>query len=508
MKTNKILNKCLMIGAMLFTIYAPRMAADEPANISNLGLDPAQSDKIAKLVKDGMQTWHSPGLAVGIVKDSKLVWSGYFGYSNIEKKQAVADTTIFRIGSISKTMTAVAMMQLSEDGKFQVDDPVDYYAPHPIYHQKYSCCPKVTFMNIFTHTSGGGEYRSLGLAFEHLFLKPGKSRRSLENLFKRGIHTRICPEDKWAYCNYCVASLGLILENITGESFEDYTNAHIFKPLGMTSSGFYEKDISISNLAQGYDFKNGQWKPADPVVIEAVPAGNAYSTVNDISRYMIALLDNGKIKDFILLKPETVKDMLAVHYQLDPRLPGMGISFMLRDSFFGHRVAGHPGGIPGFTAQMTLAPDDKLGVVVLNNAGTGAPSEIAAGILRILFDYSEPKRNFATAKNLWPKLAGAYVSPEFDWLTDAGFFRSTRGAYQIRIKKDELRMETNKHGESYVLQQVSPDDPYFYEIIVKDNLISQFLVFKPGADGKAESLIIGMNEYVRKGSANKKKPCE
>ena len=158
-----------------------------------------------------MDKWHSPGLAVGILKGDTLAWSGYFGYANLKEKQPVSAATEFLVGSISKTITAAALMQLYELGKFKLTDPVNQYAPYPIFRQKRDCNAPVSFLEVFTHTSGGGEYLSLGQYLDPfsspLFLPEGMKRKSLDRLYRHGIHTGICPGTKYAYCNYCVGAL-------------------------------------------------------------------------------------------------------------------------------------------------------------------------------------------------------------------------------------------------------------------------------------------------------------
>jgi CubicO group peptidase (beta-lactamase class C family) len=151
------------------------------------------------------------------------------------------------------------LQQLYEQGKLQLNDPESKYTPLPIFRNKNSCCSEPTLLNIFTHTSGGGEVKSFRDApkfFREFFngtnLQP---RKTYAQLFQRGIHTRICPGTKWAYCNYCVGSLGMVLEQITGQAFQQYTDAHIFSPLGMNSSSFYETEQTQANLAVGYAWK-------------------------------------------------------------------------------------------------------------------------------------------------------------------------------------------------------------------------------------------------------------
>ena len=423
----------------------------------------------------------------------------------------MTQATVFRIASISKTFTAVAMMQLMEQGKFKPEDPIDNFAPYPIFHQKSACCQKPTFLNVFTHTSGGGEFR---YPFQRLnpndpshLVYRGKPRPDLKTYFRTGITTKICPGDKWAYCNDCVGALGLVLENISGQSFKDYTDQHIFQPLGMASSSFYETDAILANVAQGYAY-NGEtkdFKTVDLSILGFVPAGNIYSTVQDMARYMAAMINHGRLGEIQILKPETIDYMFTSHYELDPRLGQEGIIFALNDNYFGHRIAWHDGGVAGFTSLMTLAIDDRIGMVVLDNADSQVPDEIVAEIFKVLFNYQEPVE-INPSREIWPKLTGRYVSPEPDLSTDGRFRSSAGGAYIISESDGKLYLGTKKGGERNELRQVTKDDPYYYRIIVKDSNLLSYIVFKPGAYGKAHSIIRGANEYIRKGEP-RKKPC-
>jgi CubicO group peptidase (beta-lactamase class C family) len=491
------------LALLVFSFLLSNSHAQIPAQIDNTGLDPALSSKIQSFINDNMTKWQTPGLAIGIVIGDKLVWSGYFGYADIKKKIPVGQSTIFRIGSISKIFTAVAMMQLLDNGLFAVDDPIDDYGPYSIFKQKYDCCPRPTFMNVFTHTSGGGEFRSFKP--EPMVLPAGSQRRSLEELYQPGILTLICPDEKWAYCNYCVGALGLVLENMTGSSFQDYTDNKIFATIGMGSSSFYENDRIIAKVAQGYRYTISKFSPVALQIIEDVPAGNVYSTVDDMSKFMLALLNGGSSGSASIIHPDRLQYMLTRHYELDSRLSAMGINFFLRD-VFGYAVAEHGGSMPGFISEMLLLPREKLGIIALNNAESLASYEAAYGIMRMLVNYTEPQDQYTSAKDLWPKLTGDYVSPEPEFFTDARFLLSAFGKYKVRIKRGALVLETGRPGVSYRLQQVAQDDHFFYRV-ENSSLSPVYVVFKPGPDGRARSIIIDLNEYVRKNSGQIVKPC-
>ena len=472
------------------------------ATVNSFALSPELSQKLEAYAQEGMKKWHSPGLAIGMVKDDQLVWQGYFGYSDIKEKKPVSESTVFRIGSISKTFTAIAIMQLWEQGKFQLSDPVSKYTPFPLFRNQSGCCPDPTLLNIFTHTSGGGEVKRLQDApkffrdfYDDTNLQP---RKSFAELFRNGIQTRICPGSKWAYCNYCVGSLGMVVEQITGQSFHNYTDEHLFHPLGMSSSSFYETDQTQANLAIGYRWQERK-KAFQPDRVsfldtDVVAAGNVYSTVPDMSRYMSALLNGGKLAGFSLLKKQILDLMWTAQYQTDPRLPAMGIIFILENQF-GHRLVWHNGGMPGFTSSMILAPDDHLGVVVLNNAMSAAPDNLALGILKILFHYQPAEKKISSPEESLKKLTGNYVSSQPDFLTDLRFLMGSLGVLKVRMKKGGLVIAFP--GKPLALEQVDPEDPYFFRIVDKENESENFVVFKPGEDGKARSILFGLNEFVR-----------
>jgi len=477
------------------------LRAEDPRQVNNFSLSPELSEKLEQYAQEGMKKWHSPGLAIGMVKDDQLVWQGYFGWADLKQKKPVTENSVFLIGSVSKTFTAIGLMQQYEQGKFQMDDPVNPCAPYPLFRPQKPGCREVTFLDVFTHTSGGGElmsWRQLGKILPTTVLFKGQERPPLKKTYTDGIRPRICPGTKWAYCNFCFGGLGLILETLSGQSFNDYTDARILKPLGMNRSAFYETGQILENLASGYNFSKGAGFTRIPDLRYPVtPMGGMYSTVPDMARYMIALLHHGRLGEVQLVKPETLELMFTPHYQVDPRLEKIGICFFIDDNLFEHRLIGHDGAMPGYGTQMYVAPDDKIGIIVFANIMNDSAYEIGHGLLKILFNYRKPELDFQPGQELWPGFVGDYGSVEPELLSDYRFFMRNLGIYQVRIQRGQLWLESARAGKVRHLRQVKPEDPYFYEIMVPDSEIPRYLVFVPGKDGKASSLKIGLNQYVR-----------
>jgi len=489
----------MLVLLFLFSIQL-KAQEREPATVNNHGLDQDQSKKIEDLVKEGMKKWHSPGLAVGIVKDGKLAWTGYFGYADLKNKKPVNENSEFLVGSISKTFTALGLMQQMEKGKFRLDDPVNSFGPYPVYRQHKTGCREITFMDVFTHTSGGGElmsWRQLGKLIPTTLVLKGQDRPPLEKIYTDGIRPHICPGTKYAYCNFCFGALGLLLEEMSGESFAAYEDTHILGPLGMNSSHFYETDAILQNLAKGYTSSGKSFTELPFMRYPVTPMGGLYSTVNDMSRYMLMLLNHGRLGDSAVLKPETIEFMFTPHYQLDPRLMAIGLCFFIHDNFYEHKIVEHDGAMPGYGAQLLLAPEDGLGLVVFANIMNSSAYEIAYSLLKLLLDCQRPAESFEEAKSLWPSFVGSYGSPEPELLSDFRFFMRNLGIYRIRIKNHKLWLESMRLNKNFQLRQVTRDDPCFFEIVKSGSQIPRYLVFKLGAKGQAQSLLIGLNEYPR-----------
>lgn len=490
-----------LISLAIFALITGGFRAESasPSTVNNFYLPPELSKKLEAYAQEGMRKWHTPGLAIGIVKGDQLAWSGYFGYADLKNQEPISENSVFETASVSKTFTAIGIMQQYEQGKFQLDDPVNQFSPYALYRPGKKSCREVIFLDILTHTSGAGElmsWRQMAFLLPTLLVPDNFERPPLKVLFIDGIRPEICPGTKYAYCNFCFGGLGLILEHLSGETFNDYMDEHILKPLGMTHSHFYETDDIVKNLATGYTQVLGKYEAVPFMRYPVTPMCGLYSSVNDMSRYLIGLLNNGRLEQAQILKPETLSLMFSPHYSVDTRLEKIGLCFFIQD-FYGHKLIGHDGANPGYGTQMYIAPEDKIGIIVFSNIMNNSAYEIGHGLLKILLQIDKPEKDFAEARNLWQSFVGDYGSIEPELLTDFRFYQRARGVYKVRIKKDQLWLESATGSSPRRLRQVHPDDPYFYEIIIPNSEIPRYLVFTPGDNGKVKSIKIGLNEYVR-----------
>jgi CubicO group peptidase (beta-lactamase class C family) len=176
------------------------------------------------------------------------------------------------------------------------------------------------------------------------------------------------PGTKWVYSNHGFAALGQIVEDVTGLPLDRYLRDHVYRPLGMQHTDLIRSERVCPQLATGYVLRSRGLRPVVDRDALALGGGAAYSTAADLARYVPALLGHGANPHGAVLRPATLASMFDPHFQPDPRLPGIGLGFLLGDED-GHRTVGHDGIVSGYLSQMAIAPDAGIGVIVLANTG-------------------------------------------------------------------------------------------------------------------------------------------
>jgi len=497
---------CLFIICFAFGGEAQESA---PVKLELTGIDPALARKIESYVQEKMIELHAPGGAVAIVKGDKRIFAGYFGWGDIENKKPINSSTIFRIGSISKSMTAIGLMQLWEKGEFKLDDDVNDYFPRPLIFPPNPEEKPVTFRHLLTHTSGGGDL----LSYKQLFMKgfgiviKGETPEPLEQYIRVGMKTRLEPGDKYIYCNYGYLFLGIAMEEITGEPFYLYMKENVFEPLGMNDTAFWRNDDIRKNIAEGYTYKKGAFEVDPHKTSVMVPSGNVYANLDDMSRYIIALLNGAKNEYGQVLKPETLDMMMQTQYGLDKRQEGYGFGFDTHENLWGYRIVGHGGHVPfGFSSQLLLVPDQKLGVIMLTNSETRAPYEIVWGILKIMLNVEDKQQPVELPSNaVWSELIGFYGPEHSAIRANWRLLYYGIGTYRVDVLDGNLVLIYTWQGKKKArrLLQVNADDPYFYRIEDNKSEIPQFVAFRRGNNGKMYIIPGGLKEFIKLGAARR-----
>jgi CubicO group peptidase (beta-lactamase class C family) len=309
--------------------------------------------------------------AILIAKDDEILFSKGYGYANIEKKIKNAPNTKFAIGELTKTFTAMAIMQLYEKELLDLDDAISKYIPDMVYGDE------ITIKHLITHTSGIANYTDM----------IGMIQIEPEDLDKETVIDLIKnyppifePGTNWQYNNSGYILLGDIVEKISGLTLEEYLEENIFKPLKMNNTGVYSDKKEASDLAIGYtgflDFK--PIENNETIIKTTYGSGYMYSTVEDLFKWDMAL------KTEKLVKSETL-DMIFDVYVKDDFFPGgFGLGwFIFKSEDFGDLIY-HPGMINGFTCYMSRYVDENYTVIAAINKDNYNYDAVAEALFRIL----------------------------------------------------------------------------------------------------------------------------
>lgn len=377
---------------------------------------------------DGIPSRHpAVGLAVGVVhgRGSAEFFHGH-GFEDIDSTAPVTENTVFRIGSITKTLTSIAVMQLWEQGLVDLDASVnDCLRAFRLIPAQMVWRP-VTLRHLLTHTAGIPDVLHVADLFHPswgpFFARPpvpsvpvGESLPSLAEYYRDGIRLVTEPGTAFAYSNHGFATLGQVVEDVTGEPLDSYFREHIFGPLGMSHTDLVRSERVLAHLATGYMFGSRGPEPVPDREWLGRGAGGIYSSSRDLHRLAEALLGAGSNQHGSILQPQTLATMFERHHSPDPRLVAMGLGFFRRD-LNGHRIVGHDGILPGFNSSLLVAPDDGVAVFGLTNGSTGAtlwlPDEMEK-LLHDLLDIPDQMMygDIPHHPELWTELCGTYRLP-------------------------------------------------------------------------------------------------
>lgn len=331
---------------------------------------------IDSLVEKVITSFRVPGIAVGIVKDGKIIHAKGYGVRSLSTQKPVTPLTNFGIASNSKAFTAAALGILVEQGKINWDDHVRDYIPEFKLYDPY-VTEHFTIRDLLTHRSG------MGLGAGDLMFFPDSSDFTLKDII---YNLRFLPQEsefrtKYDYDNNLYIIAGEVIARVSGKSWDEFVETNIFKPLGMgTSAGSYERLSSYQDVIDGHAAVEGRVKviPRNTLRV-GHSAGGIYSNITDLSRWLICLMNKGvSAEGKRILSDATVKEMWTPQTILPVYNPGVynvhfnsyGLGFLLSD-VKGKFQATHDGGLEGMVTQITMLPELKLGIIVLTNQQEG-----------------------------------------------------------------------------------------------------------------------------------------
>jgi CubicO group peptidase (beta-lactamase class C family) len=460
---------------MLFSIVGSTMAQENsfasggntpPASPQALGpSDPAEMETFldALFVKQ-LEAYHIAGAGVSVVKDGKLFFTKGYGYADLEKGIPVdPEKTIFSIGSVGKTFTWTAVMQLVEQGKLDLEADVNTYLDFRI-PDTYP--EPIRLKHLLNHTSGFEDRLTGGGVTDANDLV--SARESMISLMSARVRP---PGEYLSYANYNAMLAGYIVARVSGQPYDQYIQEHIFTPLGMLHSTVQSPmppDLS-AHASRGYTYAGGTLQVLPGYIAQpaGLPAGMHQASVTDMARFMIAHLQGGRYSDSDIpeariLKETTMEQMHTTSYTSDPHLSGFAHGwFDWSDN--GQQALGHSGYLPPMHGLLLLLPDQDLGIyVVYNSDSGGALTNQHTGFQRAFFDH------------YYPAPAVKPIQPPEDFAERAGRFVGTYLGSQgssTTIDKifqifNEVKVSDPKDGTLLILNQrfVEVEPLYFRQV--------------------------------------------
>ena len=381
----------------------------------------------------------SPGAAIAVVKDGEIIYKHGYGAANLEYDIPITTTTIFDIASVSKQFAAFAITTLSHNGKLSLDDDIRTYLPDiPDFGNT------ITIRHLLHHTSGlrdwvqslviAGDLMDDVIAFKHI-LKMARHQQALN--FEPGA--------EFLYSNTGYNLLAEIVETVTGDSFREWTDTHIFKPLAMTDSHFHDDyEMILKNRAYSYQsVENGGFKHAVNNTT-ALGSSSLYSTVEDLAKWILNF-DDARIGEQTVIEQMHQRGVLNNGEQIDYAF-GLNIG-----EYRGLETVGHSGSWRGFRSHLMRFPDQKFGVVILCNLDTFNPLSLAEKVADLYLadvlapvEAAEPEKASEPAEDIksepippeqLTEFEGDYYTAELDT------------TYTIRVRGDGLVAQHRRHDD-------------------------------------------------------------
>ena len=404
-----------------------------------------------------------PGVTLIVAQGDKILFKGAAGMANLELGIPMDANHILRIGSITKQFTAVSILMLQEQGKLDVQDPITKYLPDYPTHDK-----KITIEHLLTHTSGIQSYTSIPGFMENV--RNDMTTTELIDIFKDK-KMNFDPGEDYRYNNSGYFLLGVIIEKVSGMTYEDFVEKNIFQKLGMNDSHYDQPSDIIPRRITGYHEENGKFVNA-PYLSMTIPyaAGSLISTVEDLWIWNKALHSHKLITKKSLEKAHTaytLKNGESIDYGY-----GWGV-----DEYYNQKVIEHSGGIHGFTTNALYLPKEKLFVAAFSNGND--PTFLTRLIGATLIGGYPNVKKMSLSKKELADYAGVYE------------VENSSHKRTIRVKDDHLT-SIRTGGELYNIYAFEKDKFYF------ENSMTIF-EFKRDANGK----VLGILAHLANGNKGK-----
>lgn len=338
----------------------------------------ATKSSIDTIIEKKMNESGVVGVGAAIIINKKVVWTKGYGYADKDNKIPFTPNTIMNIGSISKTITGVCLMHAIEDKKLSLDEDINSYLPFKVINP-FLPNERITLRNLATHTSGitdrspiyestyhygGDSPEPLGEFLKNYF-EPNGKYYSKDNFLK------VKPGSYREYSNIAAALAGYIVEITTDEKLNEYSKRHIFKPLKMHDTGWFLSEIKLANHSKLYSRQGGITKPIQLYGGTTYPDGGVRTSVSDLSKFFICLLNAGDYQGARILKKKSVEEMLKFQYTALNKPENIELNEINSGIFWATKRnvmrIGHAGNDPGVQAEMLSDLSKEVGVILFMN---------------------------------------------------------------------------------------------------------------------------------------------
>jgi CubicO group peptidase (beta-lactamase class C family) len=445
-------------------------------------------------VKKIMDEKNIPGVQFAITSRDTTLWLGNLGYADIRRDVPVTATTMFRIGSVTKSFTAVATMLLVERGLLSLDDALKQVAPGVEFENPWEDTDPVTIAHLLEHTTG---FDDIHLA-EYVANAEGWTNLECLQYHPDSRTSRWKPGMHSSYCNSGPVCVGVAIEEVTGMAYEEFVENKVFLPLGMEHSNFFNTDYTRRHLSVAY--KNEALDEADYWHILGRPSGAINSTAEEMAKYIRFFLNRGMVDTMALLSEASIERIEHPRTTLAAKAgfsEGYGLNVVSR-SYKGVKLCGHNGGLDGFLTAMGYFPDLGFGYVfMINNSGVGGFSDIN----RLFNDFVVPDSMEKEAREIADTTIT--VNTEMPGWYHSATSRAQIGAFAQRLG-DIFRI-IEKDGKYYYKEMFTPGErvyPIGQNILIKDSKGGRFnsYVFVTDDEGNAYIQVPGYGTNYAKTS--------
>ena len=450
---------------------------------------------IEKIYKDHAAKNHFPGIAFGIVVDGKLVFAGNDGYTDIDKKTPVTSQSLFRIASMSKSFTAMAILKLRDDGKLKLDDPAYLYVPE-MKGLKYPTADStpITIRHLLTHGAGFPEDNPWGDR------QLADTDRELSELLKRQISFSNPPGIAYEYANLGFALLGRIVTKVSGMPYQKYIREKIWRPLRMITSEWEYANVAPEKLAHGYRWQRERW--IEETLLHDTPDGSwgamggMISSINEFSKYMAFHLSAWPPSNAAETGPVKRASVREMHHPwrfngLNPNFTYPGGRVCATAGAYTYGLAwlrdcesrvyiGHSGGLPGFGSQWRILPEYGIGVVAFGNVTYASLGNVNLQVLDLMIKEAGLKPRQLPVSNILAqrkaellKVIPAWENAEKSGIFAENFFPDN----PIDLLKNDYAALWAKAGKIIAVREMIPENNLRGRFIIEGEKVNLEVYF-------------------------------